>query len=173
MKSQRKTGAVIFVIGMLLCVPPVPAQAQGSKSVTFRMTLTHPDPACTLSGASALSFGTHTRSGSGSGSRTVRNNSGGRITLTGTDVTSYSVSATLPSEFPNLDVTLSLGWSQSSDGRNWTSMGSSRTYSGTSGGLWSDLIHYFGFWGTATWNWADITAPGSDQASIDITATCS
>ena len=151
----------------------VTAQTIGPYTVTFNLTLTTPGPTCTLSGASTLSFGSHERRGFGSGSETIsRFSSGGGITLTGANVSSYTVSVSLPSAFPDVDVDLDLDWGESSTGSSYTDMGASTTYNGTAGGLWTDLTHYFAFKGTASWDWGDITAATSDRAAIDITATC-
>lgn len=153
----------------------VAAQTIGPYTVTFNLTLTTPEPSCTLSGASTLSFGTHERSVSGSGSASVssfRTFNAGGITLTGTDVSSFTVSVSLPSAFPDVDVDLDLDWGESSTGSSYTDMGASTTYNGTAGGLWTDLTHYFAFKGTAEWDWPDITTATSDRVAIDITATC-
>ena len=151
-----------------LCTDAAIAQATDSQAITFNITIDYPEPSCTLTGDTNLSFGTHQRQASGSDSESGE----GRATLTGSDVSEYEVTlGSLPSSFPDVDVDLSLSWSESSDGSNYATV-SGNSYSGTAGGVWTTLTHYFRVSGTASWNWADITTSGSDLTSIDISASC-
>ena len=144
------------------------AQATDEQDMTFSITIAYPEPSCTLTGDTSLSFGAHTRQSFGSGSASGT----GGATLTGSDVSEYEVTlGSLPSNFPSFDVDLSLSWSESSDGSNYTTVSGS-TYNGTAGGIWTTLTHYFQVSGTASWDWSDITASGSDRTSIDISASC-
>ncbi|MXZ58112.1 MAG: hypothetical protein F4Z16_06475 [Rhodothermaceae bacterium] len=166
--------AATLLLWLIPCQDTATGQTESPSTpdITFNITVAHPDPSCTLSSASTLSFGTHTRQASGPDSETIDHSRGhgASLTLTGTDVSTYSVTATFPSAFPNLDVDLSLGWSEY-DGDSWNSL-SGTTYNGTAGGLWSDLTKHFRIGGTASWDWGDITSSGSDQATIDIRASC-
>jgi len=139
-------------------------------TLAYTLTVLGPDPSCTLRTSSQLDFGAHTRSSSGTDSEDAV----GEFTLTGTDVSEYEVSVgSLPTTFPNLDVDLNLGWSQSTTGlrRSWTAISGS-TYTGTAGGLWTDLTHYFQISGQASWDWEDITSIGSDNFTVDVTVSC-
>lgn len=166
--------STMLFLWLIPCQDTAAGQSESAPipNITFNITVAHPDPSCTLSSASTLSFGTHTRQASGSDYETIRHSRGrgASLTLTGTDVSTYSVTATFPSAFPNLDVDLSLGWSEY-DGNSWNSV-SGTTYNGTAGGLWSDLTKHFRIGGTASWDWGDITASARDQATIDIRASC-
>lgn len=158
----------VLLPGLFLCTDTAIAQATDSQDMTFNITIALPEPSCTLTGDTNLSFGTHARQLSGSGSAS----GAGSATLTGTDVSEYEVTlGALPSSFPNLDVDLSLSWSESSNGSNYTTV-SGNSYSGTAGGVWTTLTHYFRVSGTASWSWSDITTSGSDRTSIDISASC-
>ena len=159
---------IVLLLCAALCTDAAMAQVTDSKDVTFNITIEYPEPSCTLTGDTSLSFGTHTRQTSGSDSEP----GAGRATLTGSDVSEWEVTlGSLPSSFPDFDVDLSLSWSESSNGSNYTTV-SGNTHSGTAGGVWTTLTHYFRVSGTASWNWADITASGSDRTSIDISASC-
>jgi len=138
-------------------------------TLAYTLTVIGPDPSCTLRTSSQLDFGTHTRSSSGTDS----DDAAGEFTLTGTDVSEYEVSVALPMTFPNLDVDLDLGWSQSTTGRSssWTAISGS-TYTGTAGGLWTDLTRYFQISGRASWDWADIISAEDDRFTVDVTVSC-
>jgi len=145
----------------------VPVYAQGTLSYT--LTVAGPAPSCRIGGVSGIAFGTHERQASGSDSST----DDGGFTLSGSDVSNFTVSiSTLPSSFPNLKVDLDLGWQQRTGSNRYAAI-SGTTYSGTAGGLWSDFTHDFEIGGTASWDWAEITAAGSDGFTVDVSASCS
>ena len=168
MTLRQITHRAVLLTWLLLCTGTVMAQATAEQDMTFNITITYPEPSCTLTGDTSLLFGTHTIQSFGNGSAT----GSGRATLTGSDVSEYEVTlGSLPTSFPNFDVDLSLSWGESSDGTSYTTVSGS-SYNGTAGGIWTTLTHYFRVSGTASWDWSDITASGSDRTSIDISASC-
>ena len=168
MTLRQITFQLVLLPCLLLCTDAAIAQVTDEQDMTFNITIAYPEPSCTLTGDTNLSFGTHSRQSFGSGSASGT----GSATLTGSDVSEYEVTlGSLPTSFPNVDVDLSLSWSESSDGSNYTTVSGS-TVSGTAGGIWTTLTHYFQVSGTASWDWSDITASGSDRTSIDISASC-
>ncbi len=147
--------------------------AQKETTINYTLTVLPPDPSCTLSVRGDLSFGTHviTRHRSLEGDADARS----EFRLRGKYVSQFEVSvSSWPDRFSKYPVDLEFDWYQSPTGLSdsWTSI-SGLSASGTGGGLWTDVEHHFRIDANASWKERDITSPGSDTFTLDLTASCS
>lgn len=173
----------------LLCGLLFAPQARSqSRTVTAEITLTSPSPSCSFTLGSNLDYGTAEKPGTGSASVSISATTGsrsvtgttvsgqasvGQVRLTGSNVSSYTVSRTFPSTLTYSSSSLSFSgtWAHSTSSTNGYSAISASSYSGSAGGAGSSFTRYFRFGGEVSGiNLSD--GNGTYDGTISASATC-
>jgi len=182
------TSQIPFLL-LALCglLQPAAVQAQ-SRSVTAKIILESPSPSCSFMLGSDLNYGTAEKPGTGSGSVTINATTGsrsasgvtvsgsssvGQVRLTGSNVSTYTVSRTFPSSLTYSTHSLSFSgtWAHSTRSTSGYSSISGGSYSGTAGGAGSSFSRYCRFVGQVRGiSLAD--GSGSYEGTISTSAVC-
>lgn len=180
---------VIACLLLLGCVPYARAQsASDNTTVDVDIDLISPPPSCSFTLQSDLAYGTAEKPTSSSGSVTISATSGsrsssnttvsgsssvGQVRLSGSNVSSYTVTRSFPNTLSRSGGSLSFSgtWAQSFSQSSSYSTISSSSYNGSAGGAGSSFTRYFRFGGTAS----GITMSDPDgnyTGTISASATC-
>ena len=160
-----------------------------SRSVTAEITLASPSPSCSFTLSSDLNYGTAEKPGSGTASVTISATSGvrsasgttvrgsssvGQVRLSGSNVSSYTVSRSFPSSLTYSSYSLSFSgtWAQSSSSSSGYSSVSGSSYSGTASGAGSSFSRYFRFGGEVS-GISIGDGNGTYDGTITASASCS
>ncbi len=165
------------------------AQAQASETVGVDISLTSPPPSCGFTLESDLVYGTAEKPATGSGSVTIsattgaRSSSGttttgsssvGQVRLSGSNVSTYSVTRTFPGTLTRLgggSLSYSGAWAQSASQTSGYATVGGASYNGSAGGAGSSFTRYFRYGGTASG--IDLSdQDGSYTGTISVNATC-
>ncbi len=180
----------IFVAMMMLSGWATRAQAQATDNATVDVDidLVSPPPSCSFTVQSDLGYGTAEKPTSGSGSVTIsattgsRSSSGttvsgsssvGQVRLSGSNVSSYTVTRTFPSSLTRSGGSLSFSgaWAQSASQTSGYSSVSGSSYNRSAGGSGSSFTRYFRFGGTvSSINASD--PDGNYAGTISVGTTC-
>lgn len=181
----------LIAICLLLVGSLAEAKAQSSSdntSVDVDIDLISPPPSCSFTLQSDLAYGTAEKPASGSGAVTISSTSGsrsssnttvsgsssvGQVRLSGSNVSSYTVTRSFPSTLRRSGGSLSFSgtWAQSASSSSSYSTVSSSSYNGSSGGAGSSFTRYFRYGGTVSG--ISIGDPDGNYAgTISASATC-
>jgi len=178
----------IFVAMMMLSGWATRAQAQATDNATVDVDidLVSPPPSCSFSVQSDLGYGTAQKPTSGSGSVTISATTGsrsgttvsgsssvGQVRLSGSNVSSYTVTRTFPSSLTRSGGSLSFSgaWAQSASQTSGYSSVSGSSYNRSAGGSGSSFTRYFRFGGTvSSINASD--PDGNYDNTISVGTTC-
>lgn len=182
------TNRSLLLLAALLAIGVSEVHSQ-SATVSVDITLTSPQPSCSFTVSNDLDYGSAEKPPTGSGSVTISATTGdrtasgvtvsgsysvGRVTISGTNVSDYTVTRSFPTTLTRSggSLTFSGTWAQSSASSSGYTAISGSSYSGTSGGIGTDLTHYFRFGGTVG-GIAFGDSDGEYDGSITASASCS
>lgn len=176
-----------LLIVPLTVLPALPLMAQ-SVSVDVDIELTAPSPSCSLTEQSSLDYGSAEKPATGTGSMSISATTGtrsvsgvtaggspsvGQVSLSGSNVSSYSVSRSFPGTLTRSGGSLGFSgaWAHSTSSSSGYSTLSSSSYSGTAGGAGTSFTRYFRFGGTVSG--IGMSDPsGNYSGTITASATC-
>lgn len=171
------------------CMAAPQAWAQSpSTTVAVEIVLSDPPSSCNFSVQSNLGFGTAVKPSSGTGTVTINAVSGvrsasgvtisgsssvGQVSLSGSNVSSYTVSSTFPSSLTISGDSLSYSgtWAQSSSTSSGYASIATGSYSGSASGSGTSFTRYFRFGGEVG-GIGISDAGGLYRGSISTSATC-
>lgn len=198
-KKPSEWGRVLAAVVVLAFSGTVPVTHAQSGATAAAIAFTDPTTRCSFSGPSNLSLGTFAVPRSGTLSVTVSALTGslsttpsghrvsgasvGTVTLSGSNVASYSVTQSpvpLPTRLTSTSnsahtIIFSALKAKSTNGTTWgstSSFGSSQFDSGTAGGIFSSFTTYYRLGGTVS-GIRSTTRPATYSATITLTFSCS
>ncbi|MFQ5569857.1 MAG: DUF4402 domain-containing protein [Rhodothermales bacterium] len=191
MKQTALYRLSLFAACLLLLGHVLDARAQASDNTTLDVDidLVSPPPSCGFTIQANLNYGTAEKPTSGSGSVTISATTGsrsssnttvsgssnvGQVRLSGSNVSSYTVTRTFPSTLTRSgggSLSYSGAWAQSASSSSGYSTISGSSYNGSAGGSGSSFNRYFRFGGTTS-GIGTSDPDGNYDNTISASATC-